>query len=66
MNARDARREAHRCLRDSTRSMARSVAEAERLLRLAAGVEDLDAVELRRNLQHEYSLNPEWFVAVPR
>lgn len=66
MNPRDARREAHRILRDAQCSMRRSITEAQRLLALAAGIDETEAVELRRNLQHEYSLNPEWFVAVRR
>jgi hypothetical protein len=57
----DARREAHRILRDSARSMARSVHEAERLLRLAAGADETETIELRRSVEHERLINPEFF-----
>ena len=55
-----ARREAHRILRDSARSMSRSVAEAERLLFLADGDDDHE-IEARRSESHEMALNPEFF-----
>lgn len=41
--------------------MRRDVSEAERLLRLADG-EDLEEVAVRRSVEHERLLNPEFFV----
>lgn len=66
MNPRDARREFYRVLRDSSRSMRRSLSEAERLLALSLGVEEHEDVKLRRDLESEARLNPEWFVGCPQ
>ena len=61
MTAAEARRQAARILRDASYSMRRDVSEAERLLRLADG-EDLEEVAVRRSVEHERLLNPEFFV----
>lgn len=65
MNPLEATRQASRILRDAACSMRRDVSEAERLLRLAAGLDETEAVELRRNLEAEYAANPEFFAGVP-
>jgi hypothetical protein len=64
MTPAEARREANRILRDARCSMSRGVSEAERLLRLAAGIDETEAVELRRSLEHELSVNPEFFAGL--
>lgn len=66
MSPAEARREACRILRDSQRSMARSVAEAERLLDLADRDGEESEVAVRRSIEHERLINPEFFVELAR
>lgn len=62
MSPADARREACRILRDSQRSMSRSLIEAERLLQLASADDQEDfEIESRRSESHERAINPEFF-----
>lgn len=61
MSPAEARREAHRILRDSQLSVRRSLAEAERLLQIADGDDDESTAELRRAEAYEYAVNPEFF-----
>lgn len=63
MSPAEARREACRILRDSQRSMCRSLAEAERLLHIAdaSDAEDDFEVESRRSELYERAINPEFF-----
>ena len=61
MTAAEARRQAARILRDASCSMRRDVAEAERLLQLAEG-DDLEEIAMRRSVEHERLINPEFFV----
>jgi hypothetical protein len=59
----EARRQAARILRDAAKSMRRDVHEAERLLRLADGADD-DTVNVRRAVEQDRALNPEFFVSL--
>jgi hypothetical protein len=54
------RREANRILRDSARSMSRTIAEAERLLKLADSEAEHE-IDVRRAENYERELNPEFF-----
>ena len=61
MTPAEGRHQAARILRDASCSMRRDVAEAERLLRLAEA-EDLEEIVMRRSIEHERPVNPEFFV----
>jgi len=61
MTPAEARHHAARILRDASCSMRRDVSEAERLLRLAEG-DDQEEVALRRSIEDERAINPEFFV----
>jgi hypothetical protein len=61
MSPSEARREAHRILRNSQLSVRRSIAEAERLLQIADGEHDERACDLRRSEAYELQVNPEFF-----
>lgn len=63
MTPAEARKQACRILRDAAWSMRRDLREVERLLAIAEG-DDAEQVAERRNIEHELSVNPEFFVAV--
>lgn len=61
MKSAECRKLAHAILRDSTASMRRSLAEAERLLRLAEAPEP-EEIELRRRIEQLDSIDLEHHV----